>query len=714
MLSRIRIFAAFVLAALLAAASASFSTAVAVPTEVPVSELNPVLRHQQTMLIIRRVIESFHYKERNLDNSYSNDILDEYLSLLDSNKSYFTAADVAGFKKKYGKRFDDDIKNARLDGAFSIFKRFRERVEERIEVALKQLDKEFDFTLDESYRIDREDVDWAANAAALDELWRKRVKNDMLSMRLTKKPDEKIREQLTKRYEGVLRRTRQMNADDVFQTFMEAYSHALEPHTSYLLPRGAENFDISMSLSLQGIGAVLTTDNEYTKVQKIVPGGPADSSNQLHAGDKIIGVAQGRKGEMLDVIGWRLQDVVEKIRGKKGSVVRLQVIPKKSGDSGVSKEIVIVRDEIKLEEQAAKSSVESVDGIKIGIIELPTFYRDFSGANKGSRNFRSTTRDVRKILKTLEKQDIDGVVIDLRDNLGGSLTEATELTGLFIKSGPVVQIMDHAGNIDSEKDPDSEMVYDGPLAVVVNRNSASASEIFAGAIQDYGRGVVIGEPTYGKGTVQQLIDLSDYVSGSKDLGRMRLTIAQFFRVQGGSTQHKGVVPDIQFPTVGKLDYGERMLERALPWAKIEAADHDKWTIGKLSDVEKQHRKRIKSDPGFNYLVAEAELIQRLKDKKTVSLNEVKRKQEWESQEKERLSLHNKYRRSIGLSPLSREEFEEEDDEVLEARREEENIDQVEVKEAAHILADMISAKLAPEIRAAQVSKRNEQLQFLNH
>ncbi len=674
-----------------------------VPKEIPVSELKPSLTHQKTVLLITRVMQRYHYKKHKLDNSFSKEILQKYLQMLDPNKSFFIKSDINEFERLYKNRLDDDIKNARLDASFAIFKRFRERVDQRMNKAVELVNYPFDFTLDETYLIDRKDAKWADSQKALDNLWRKRVKNDTLALHLMEKEEKEIREKLTKRYEGTQRRTRQMSADDVFQTFMNAYTGALEPHTGYMLPHNAENFDITMRLSLQGIGAVLKSDNEYTSIQSIVPGGPADKSGQLHAGDKVIGVAQGENGAMEDVIGWRLQNVVEKIRGKKGSIVRLNIILKKSGSSEITKEIVIVRDKIKLEEQAVKSSViESLGGMqgkRIGVIDVPTFYRDFQGASSGNKNFRSTTRDVRKALKELQSKGVDGIVIDLRDNGGGSLTEATELTGLFIKSGPIVQVRDYSGGIEAEIDPDPALVYGGPLAVMVNRNSASASEIFAGAIQDYGRGIIIGEPTFGKGTVQQLIDLSNYVSSGKDMGRLRLTIAQFFRVNGSSTQHKGVTPDISFPTIIDSDYGERSYENALPWSKIKAADYSDWKTARLDKADSNHQKRIKRDSGFIYLQGQAKLFHNLKNEKSVSLNEHKRKAEWAVKDNRRRALRNEYRRSIGLSPLSKSD--EDDEDLTEKIEDDEKVDEIERNEAARILADVIYQHSQPVVRAAQ-------------
>ncbi len=674
-------------------------------TIVAVNELRPSFTQIQSMLLTRNVFEQFHYSKRALDDEFSSAIFDAYLGLLDPNRSFLIAAEVERFRADYATDLDNSILNGKLDPAFTMYKVLRDAVERQTAFALARLQQEFDFTSEGVFEVDRTEAPWVADQAALDELWSDRVMNDVLTLSLAGKSTAEIQEQLTKRYEGLLRRTQQRNSDDVFLLFMTAYASAIEPHTGYMLPRNADNFDISMSLSLEGIGAVLSGDTEYTEVQKVVPGGPAEMSGQLQAGDRIIGIAQGRRGKMQDVVGWRLQDVVEQVRGKKGSVVRLLIMPKSSA-AGISREITLVRDTIRLEEQAAQASVlgkeEGFANAKIGVIKLPTFYRDFQGASGGDKDFRSTTRDVRELLSNLQEQGVDGVVIDLRDNGGGSLTEATELTSLFIGNEPVVQIKDYNGKIDTERDKTSSIVYEGPLAVLVNRNSASASEIFAAAIQDYGRGVIIGEATFGKGTVQQLVELGNMIAGTNDLGRVRVTIAQFFRVDGGSTQHRGVVPDIQFPTVIELDYGERALTNALPWSSIQKAKYRSWGLGDLEQVRLRSSERLVNDAGFAYLIYQAQLLQDLKSKKTVSLNEEMRRREWNLREELRFGFHNAYRRSIDLPALTFEQFQEEDMQVLEKRREEEKLDQVELLEAGRILADVIRQQLAPVIRAAQV------------
>jgi carboxyl-terminal processing protease len=458
-------------------------------------------------------------------------------------------------------------------------------------------------------------------------------------------------------------------------------------------PSTSENFDISMSLSLEGIGAVLKDEDGYTVVQKTVIGGPAELSNLLHAGDRIIGVGQGLNGEIFDIVGWRLQDVVEQIRGPKGSVVRLQIIAKGTRNEADPQTITLVRNKIKLEEQAAKNYV--IDGLegmgkyRVGVVEVPTFYRDFAAESRGDEEFRSTTRDVRKLLKDLKQQDVDGIVIDLRENGGGSLSEATELTGLFIETGPVVQIKDAFGKVEVERDPDAEVAYSGPLAVLVDRNSASASEIFAGAIQDYKRGIIIGEPTFGKGTVQTLVDLGRFVPGRKqDLGRLRLTMAQFFRINGGSTQHRGVVPDILFPTASfSDDYGERSLDNALPWAQIEPANYQSSANAAIPRLMESHLNRVTHDPGFEMLVDREKQFEDMDQRIEVSLLESTRRAEWDKREQERLLHKNRFRASQGLAliKLDHEPNAEDEDENVEN----EAAHRIELNEAAQILVDSI-------------------------
>ena len=459
-----------------------------IPT-VPVSELQSGAKFEKAAEIITHIIDVYHYKKKPLDDQLSSQILDKYLKSLDQNHSFFTSKDINNFER-YRHALDDALEKPDLSPAFTIFKLYRLRVEERVQHALEILQSDFDFSVAEEYQFDRRESPWASDKKALDELWRKRIKNDYLNMLLTDKENEDIKDTLAKRYKRLRTSTFQLDANDVFQTFINAYTTTIEPHTTYFSPRTSENFDISMRLSLEGIGAVLRAETDYTQVQKIVPGGPADLGGQLHAEDRIVGVGQDIDGKIVDVIGWRLDDVVDLIRGDKDTVVRLEVLPKGTAPEGPNKIISIVRDKIKLEEQAAKSSIIDIPDSngRIGVIDVPTFYSDFAAQARGEKDYKSTSRDVRKLLTELDKEKIDGIIIDLRSNGGGSLSEALEFTGLFIESGPVVQTKDASGRIEINNDPDPGIAYAGPLAVLVDRNSASASEIFAGAIQDYRRG----------------------------------------------------------------------------------------------------------------------------------------------------------------------------------------------------------------------------------
>ncbi len=660
------------------------------------SDLAPTAEQSKATLIINKVLERYHYKKIVLDDEFAVNVLQSYLDALDPNRFFFLQRDVDRFAV-YQKRLDDDLKRGRIDIAFDVFKTYRERVDERVSKALLLLKVPLDFSVSEEYLFDRSKASWAASESELDEIWRKRVKNDFLSLRLAGKKDDEIRETLRKRYEGLWRRISQFNSDDVFQSFMNAYTQTLEPHTSYMSPSTSENFDISMRLSLEGIGAVLRSENEHTLVQKTIAGGPADQSGQIRAGDRIVGVAQGLDGAMEDVVGWRLQDVVDLIRGPKGSVVRLQMIPKGAGSNGSIREVSLVRKEIELEDQAAKLRVieglDGMGGIRVGVIEVPAFYRDFRAESRGDKEFRSTTRDVRELLRQLEAKKVDGVVVDLRGNGGGSLTEATELTGLFIDTGPVVQVKDAFGKVEVEQDPDPTSVYSGPLAVLVDRNSASASEIFAGAIQDYLRGIVIGEPTFGKGTVQTLVDLNRFVTAGDDkLGRLRLTMAEFFRISGSSTQLRGVVPDILYPTADdSSDHGERSLENALPWGHIKPAQYQTKEVTPVDELRNLSLSRIGRDPGFSLLSERARILREADEQKIVSLQESRRREEANRRDAILKDQKNQFLRSQGVEPDSGDS---EDDEVNE--KETEAINRIQLNEAARILADYIRLSSPPK------------------
>ncbi len=605
-------------------------------------DLSPEPKHRYASRLASRFMTSYHYRSPELDTEFSRRVFEQYLSVLDPNRMYFTAADIEALSE-YSDYMADAVRTADLEPAYEIFNRYVERSDERIAHALELLEGGFDFSVDEDYQFDRSEEPWAMSAEELDELWRKRVKNDWLRLKLADQSDEEIVETLTERYENLRRRIHEFNSEEVFSFFMNAFTRSIEPHSAYMSPRTSENFEISMRLSLEGIGAMLQRETEYTTVMEIVPGGPADLDGRLQSGDRIVGVGQGDDGEIVDVVGWRLDDVVDKIRGERDTVVRLEVLPADTGLSGPSKVIRIVRNEVKLEEQAASSEVIELpagdDTRRIGVIRVPVFYVDFEGRSRNEPNYRSSTRDVRKLINELKGQDIDGLIVDLRGNGGGALVEATTMTGLFIDTGPVVQVRDSRGKVELKTDNEPGMAWEGPLGVLVDRRSASASEIFAAAIQDYGRGVIIGEPTFGKGTVQNLINL-DNMARSEDtqLGQLKLTMAQFYRVVGGSTQNKGVIPDIRLPTAGDPDeYGESALDFAMPWAQIDPTEYEPVAdLEPLIDLARhRHEMRLESDEELVALVEDLAEWEADSHRESISLLESERRQEMEEAEARR-------------------------------------------------------------------------------
>ncbi|GIX35852.1 MAG: tail-specific protease [Lysobacteraceae bacterium] len=624
--------------------------------ETALAPLEPTAQHAYITGWVRQFLSlsRFHYSPKPLDDALSEQVFDAYLDSLDGDRLYFVATDIEGFAAlRTG--LDDALREGNLKPAFDLFNLYRQRVLERTAYARKRLKQPFDFEVDESYRFKRDTLPWEADMAALDEVWRKRVKNDYLRLLLAGKDEAAILETLDKRYASVAKRVREINADDVFQIFINAYASSIEPHTAYMNARASENFNISMRLSLEGIGAVLQRDDEFTVIRSIVKGGPADLSGKLKVGDRIVAVGQGREGPMVDVVGWRIDEVVELIRGPKGSHVRLEIIPAAAGIDGEHQLVTLVRDKIKLEEQAARRRIltwkEGDRERRIGVIELPTFYQDFEGRRRDEPDYRSASRDVARLIGELKGEGVEGLVIDLRNNGGGSLTEAIELTGLFIDRGPVVQIRNQGRQVQVEQDTDPGVLWDGPLAVLVNRASASASEIFAAAIQDYGRGLVIGEPTFGKGTVQNLIDLDRFArKDAPGLGQLRLTVAQFFRVNGGSTQHKGVEPDIGFPvTLDAEQYGESAFKNALPWSRIEPASFRR--VADLSPLlprlNARHQERAREDQEFAWWTEDVAEYRRERARETVSLLLAERRREREQAEARR-KAREEQRRALGL------------------------------------------------------------------
>ena len=645
--------------------------------------VSPTPEHEQATAVITQLMQRYHYKTVRVGDELSAQIFDRFLESFDPQKSFLLASDIGEFEG-YRLKFDDALRHARLDPVFEVFNRFRARVEERSTFAKALLKREFDFTVDENYTYNREDAAWVASKAELDELWRKRVKNDVLDLRLAEQSKEEIIETLNQRYDRMGLRISQITPNEVFQFFVNAYTLSVEPHTSYFSPRNSENFRINMSLSLEGIGAALQTEDEYTVVRRVIAGGPAALSELVSVDDRIVGVGEGETEEIVDVVSWPLADVVDRIRGPKGSTIRLKLLPGNAPAGSPPKVIRLVRDKIKLEEQAAKSSVVEVPvggkTRRFGVIDLPTFYLDSAGLAQNLPDYRSTTRDVRRLIGELTSTDggVDGIIMDLRGNSGGALIEATQLTGLFIETGPVVQIRDADGRVNLEEDNDPAVAYDGPLAVLVDRGSASASEIFAAAIQDYGRGVIVGEPTFGKGTVQSVVPLDR----AGKLGQLKVTIAQFFRVNGEGTQFRGVVPDVKFPTALDSDaQGERSLDNALPWAEVSRADFDAWSDEdkSFSHVQFRHDSRYRANSSFKLLIEELESQRVARAQKQVSLLESVRKAEFLERRDGREEREELFRKAFGASSNDGDE-------------EDAALPDIILDEAANVLSDIIDGK----------------------
>ncbi|NNJ83340.1 MAG: carboxy terminal-processing peptidase [Gammaproteobacteria bacterium] len=660
------------------------------------ASLTPEPKHAQITELIVKLVSGYHYRKTTLDDSLSASMLEHYIESLDPNRSFFLGNDIERITSRYEKRLDDTLQEADIAPAFRIFQLYEKRVAKRIRTAMDLVDRDFDFTVDENYIPDRAEQPWAGNASALDEIWRKRIKNDFLVLRLEgKKDDAAIRETLRKRYETTLRHVGQFTADDICQLFINAYAAAIGPHTTYLSPRNSENLFIHLSLSLEGIGAVLQSDNEHTLVREIIAGGPADKSGKLHADDVITGVGQDRHGELVDVVGWRLQDVVNLIRGPKDSQVRLKILPGEAGLDGQAREITLTRNRIDLADRAASGSVIDVPSengnTPIGVIELPTFYAQVRPSADGDSKKRSTTRDVLRLIGELKEKSVEGIILDLRGNSGGSLEEAISLTGLFLEKGPVVQIKKSNGEFTVKRDTKSGMAWSGPLVVLVDRGSASASEIFAGAIQDYQRGLIVGETTHGKGTVQHLISLNDIAKADEDsLGQFKLTIAQFFRVNGHSTQYRGVVPDIILPGTADHDEGgERALDNALPWAFVPPAKFSPHaSLDKvLTLVRANHGRRVARDTAFDVLRQEIATRRAARAKIRFSLLESQRRAERKSREQAYDKREEQLRAAMDLE--KKPDIGEEED----TKDEKPNalVLKVLLRETANIAADMVRA-----------------------
>ena len=626
--------------------------------------------------MVTRFVERAHYSRIQIDDELSAEILNNYIEALDPNRHYFRQSDITYFTR-YSDALDDVVRSGTLDPIFDIFRLYRLRAQQNLDYALSLMDTEMDFSVDEDYAFDRKDMSWIATPDEMHDLWRRRVKNDVLGLVLADKDWAGATEVLAKRYGRVLKRINELDSNDVFETFMNSFARTLDPHSSYLSPRQSEEYRIQMSLSYQGIGASLQTDDELVQVLNIIAGGPASIDGRLEPNDRITAVGQGDDGEMIDVVGWQLDDVVQLIRGPSGTVVRLQILPADALPGADENVLELVRDKVKLEEQAAKSERIEVerDGQSrhIGVISIPSFYQDYDARNRGEEDYVSTTRDVQRLISEMEDEGIDGLIIDLRGNGGGHLSEATGLTGLFIGNGPVVQLKDTSGRIEVLDEQHKKSVYDEPMVLLVDRFSASASEIFAAAIQDYRRGVVIGQRTFGKGTVQNLYILDQYARKVPEpgLGQLTLTIGKYYRITGGSTQHRGVLPDIDLPSaVDPGIIGESSRERALPWDQIKATGfHAGQPLdSEIAFLNQYQIDRMQDDPDIQYLMSDIAAIEELRSQKTVPLNLEARKIEREARREARLQRENERRTALGLNPI-------------------ESLDDIDVEEQPDILLD---------------------------
>jgi carboxyl-terminal processing protease len=640
-------------------------------------------------------LEKRHYAKLAYDDSLAAAHLENYIRSLDGGKMFFTVADIEEFRR-FSDTLDDDFSNGRLDAGFLIFNRFAQRLESRLSNVVDTLPERYaamDFSVEEDFLVDGEKREWAKSQDVLDERWRKHLKNQALSLRLAEKDEEDIAGVLVKRYERQLKRVAQYNAQDVFQVYANALTELYDPHTNYLSPRRTENFNINMSLSFEGIGALLQVDDDYIKVARLVPAGPAEKQGILKPADRIVAVGQGEQGPMEDVIGWRVDEVVDLIRGPKGSTVRLSVIPGAPGTTEERRTIAIERNTVKLEEQSAQKRVIDIpagdDTIKLGVIEIPAFYIDFEAMRRGDDDYKSTTRDVSRLLEELQNEGVEGIIVDLRNNGGGSLQEANDLTGLFIEYGPTVQIRHSSRRVWRDGKRLRSAYYEGPLVVMINRLSASASEIFAGAIQDYERGIIVGDRSFGKGTVQTMVPLEE--------GQLKVTESKFYRISGDSTQHRGVVPDIVFPSLfDSEEIGESALDHALSWDQINPVRHRRYgdLDAIIPELAAQFDTRKQDNAELTYLVEQVSLANDGSDRDVVSLNEDTRRAQREARLEKALAIENRRRAALGEEPLaSLDELEDEADSDEEPAEDqavadgEEDSDDVLLTEAGNVLVD---------------------------
>jgi carboxyl-terminal processing protease len=660
----------------------------ATPKQQPLVDGIPNIKpDEQQGLVCKEVvslIENYNYKKIKINDSISSVVLDKYIKQLDPSKYYFLSSDIKEFEK-YRTTLDDDFRNGDLSAPFYIFNVYLKRYNDWVTYSLSSIGKKYNFNENDTYVYDRENMPWITSTAELNNVWQKRVKYELINLQIAGTSEAKNVETLTKRYQNLKSQVGKINNQDVFQSIMDAFTETIDPHTNYFNPSNAVAFNEDMARSFDGIGARLRLENEVIKIEEIIPGGPAYRSKLLSTGDRIIGVAQGN-GEFEDIIGWRIENSVAKIKGPKGTTVRLKIIPVGQELSAKPVIISLVREKIIMEDQSAQKAVKSVTSngktYKIGVITVPAFYADFKAANAGDPNYKSTTRDVRFLIDTLKNKDkVDAIVMDLRSNGGGSLVEAIDLTGLFIDKGPVVQVKDLKGRIDVSEDTNPGVAWDGPFGVMVDRLSASASEIFAGAIQDYGRGIIMGTQTYGKGTVQSSIDLNKLLNPSMlqrlaslinknaavgnapdakavapQLGQINLTMAKFYRVNGSSTQHKGVVPDIVFPSLYPLDkIGEDTEPSALPWDVVPRSSFV--PVQNLAPVKanlvKLHQQRMQNSLDYKLLQQDIADMKKRDKETSVTLNQTKLKAERDSLEVKSLERTNQLRAARGLPPVKK-------------------------------------------------------------
>lgn len=667
------------------------------PRPFPPSEddLKPTLTQEKVEAYVTKIFSGYHYRKFNVNDSLSSKMYDNYLNEIDGGKLYFLANDVQYFEK-YRNQLDESLNNGDLVAAYDIYNTFRKRYRERSQFIDKLLTKpSFDFAVDESFNIDRKKAVWAKSNDELNEIWRKLLKNEALELKLSGKADSSVVTLLKDRYKNRERNLGRFRSEQVFQMYMNSFCEVLDPHTRYFSPTDSDRFKQDMYQALDGIGAVLREDGNYIKVVEIVPGGPAFKDKRLKKDDRIIGVAQGEEGKYEDIVGWYVDDAVKKIKGPKGTVVRLQVLAADALPSDPPKEIRIQREKVNLQTSRAKKEIVTINqnkhDYKIGVINIPSFYRDFDEANKRGKDFNSTTRDVQRLIDSLKAENVEGIVIDLRNNGGGSLTEAISLTGLFISKGPVVQVREQTGDTEVQTDPDPTVTYDGPVAVLINRFSASASEIFAAAIQDYKRGIILGEQTYGKGTVQTMVDLNQWIKDTDKLGQINITVAKFYRINGSSTQRKGVSPDIEYPSAFSAEeYGESSQPTALPWDQIATARYDVTKAlneKQVSKLKEKYQQRLKSETELKTFVEELDLYRKARENTTVSLQETKRKKEREEAEK----------KQAALKKLETGDEGDDDETPAKVSVTEKKKKDIYLNETSRILADYIALIKAPSV-----------------